>query len=401
MNNRCRIIYSALYLVFLAGLLSCAQKSAAPGKSYFLGTSSIKGNRIVPDSELDALIPQKPNRRLLGLPFFPYVGLYRFGQLFYNREEKQRKVIEVTQKYQKELREHENSARKQERIQRRFAKKLEKAQARATLGNFWMRVVGEAPVYFNPAEVAQNAEKMQRYLYNNGFFESKVNSRTDTILNRIRPIYLITENRPTILRHIDYQVNNFYADSIINKSKKEAALAEKKRYDGDAFEEERARIETLLRNEGYMGFSRQNITYLVNDTITNALTDSSFKSVDVNVRVEVPEENQAAIRYKINSVHFEVLPPAGTPDSLFSKDTTQRQNIEYIFTDKKFSTRILDSKIQMRPGEFYSQKKERSTQQHLALTDQFDFVNYSYTLDSTGKGINSYFKVIPLPKYQI
>ncbi|WP_138477414.1 translocation and assembly module lipoprotein TamL [Dyadobacter bucti] len=383
------------------GLASCAPRSATQSKSYYLGNSSIKGNRVISDAELDALIPQKPNRRFLGLPFFPYVGLYRFGELFYNREEKLRKVIEVTQNYQKESRIYENSPRKLEKVQRRYAKKLEKAQNRADQGNFWMRVVGEAPVYFNINEVSQNAEKMQKYLYNNGFFQAAVHFKQDTIFNRIRVNYLISENRPTMINNIRYQVKNNLADSILKANNKEATLVSKKRYDGDSFEEERIRIETLLRNQGYFGFSRQNVTYLVNDTITNAATDSLFKSVDVNVLVDVPSPNSKQARYKISSVNFEVLSPSGLPDSLFRKDTINFQGINYIFADKKFSTKILDTKIQVRPGAYYSQQKERDTQQQLSLTDQFRFVNYNYTFDSTGKGINSSFKVIPLEKYQI
>ncbi|WP_445447087.1 translocation and assembly module lipoprotein TamL [Dyadobacter psychrophilus] len=403
MNINSKITYSWYFFLILVGLSSCARKPASQAKSYYLGNSSIKGNQIINDSELEALIPQKPNRRLLGLPFFPYVGLYRFGELFYNREEKQRKVIEITQKYQNESRLNENSPRKLEKIQRRYAKKLEKAQTRVDEGNFWMRVLGEAPVYFVAAEVALNAEKMQKYLYNNGFFEAAVSYKPDTIFNRIRVNYFVAEKRPTMIRDIEYQVRNNMADSIINSNNKNPALQTKKRYDGDSFEEERIRIETLLRNQGYLGFSRQNISYLINDTITNASTDSFFKSVDVKVRVDMPGAIKNGERYKINSVHFEVLPPSGsTADSLYArKDTVNFRGIRYTFSDKRFATRILDSKIQVRPGAIYSQQKERDTQQQLSLTDQFRFVNYTYTLDSSGHGINSYFKVIPLEKYQI
>ncbi|WP_229253728.1 BamA/TamA family outer membrane protein [Dyadobacter sp. NIV53] len=360
----------------------------------------MKGNREISDSELDALIPQKPNRRLLGLPIFPYVGLYRFGQLFYNKEEKQRKVIEVTQNYQKESRLHENSPAKLEKIQRRYAKKLKRAQARAEKGNFWMRILGEEPVYFNLSDVEKNAEKMQKYLYNNGFFQSTVNFKPDTIFNRIRVQYLVKENRPTLLNNIRYAVNNILADSILKEHQKDGILVTKKRYDGDSFEDERIRIETLLRNEGYFGFSRQNVTYIVNDTITNPKTDSLYKLVDVNVRIDLPSGKASPERFTISSVNFDVMPPSDVPDSLFKKSNTTRQNINYSFTDKKFSTYILDSKIQVRPGEFYSQQKERDTQRQLSLTDQFRFINYSYKLDSTGHGIQGTFKAIPLDKYQ-
>ncbi|QRR04335.1 BamA/TamA family outer membrane protein [Dyadobacter sandarakinus] len=393
--------YSWVLILVLLSLASCAPRPASQSRSYYLGNSSFKGNRIISNSELDALIAQRPNRRFLGLPFFPYVGLYRFGELFYNKEEKQRRLIEVTQNYQKESRIYENNPRKLDKIQRKYAKKLQKAQVRVDQGNFWMRVLGEVPVYFDSSEVKQNAEKMQKYLYNNGFFNASVDYKPDTIFNRIRVTYLVAERKPTMIRDIQYQIRNVLADSIVRANTKDAVLVGRRRYDGDAFEEERIRLETLLRNEGYLGFTRQNISYLVNDTIRNPLTDSLFKSVDVQVRVNVPDQPGRPLRYRINSVHFEVLPSAGQMDSTFRKDTTFHQGIHYIFTDKHFATRILDSKIQVRPGAIYSQKKERDSQQQLSLTDQFRFVNYNYTLDSSGKGVNSYFRVIPLEKYQI
>lgn len=380
-------------------MTSCARKSSPQPRSYYLGSSTIKGNHAVSDSELDALIPQKPNRRLLGLPFFPYVGLYRFGQLFYNKEENQRKVIEVTQNYQKESRLHENSPTKLEKIDRRYAKKLNKAQTRVEKGNFWMRVLGEEPVYFNLNEVEKNAEKMQKYLFNNGFFQSKVNFQPDTTFNRIRVTYLVRENRPTNINNVTYVVNNQLVDSILTANMKNATIVPKKRYDQDAFEEERVRIETLLRNEGYFGFSRQNVTYIVNDTITNPKTDSLYKMVDINVTVEMPVGKINQERFTVSSVNFEVLPPSGLPDSLFRKTRLSRDSINYLFTDKKFSTYILGSKIQVRPGEIYSQQKERDTQRQLSLTDQFRFINYSYKLDSTGHGIQGTFKAVPLDKH--
>jgi len=354
---------------------------------------------VISDTDLDDLIPQRPNSRFLSLPIFPKVGLYQFGQLFYKKEEKQRKVIEVTQNYQKESRLHENNVRQLEKIQRRYAKRLARAQKRVDEGNFWMRVLGEAPVYYVQSDVVKNAEKMQKYLYNNGFFQNTVNFKTDTTFKRIRVKYLIQENRPAVLDQINYQVKNSLIDSLLKGSKKDAVLITKKRYDGDTFEEERVRIETLLRDQGYFGFSRQNVSFLINDTITRPKTDSLFKSVDVNVRVNLPAKETTLTPYSIESVRFEVLPPSGLPDSLFKKDTLYSQGIQYIFADKKFAPRILDTKIRVRPGDLYSQKNERDTQRQLSLTDQFRFVNYSF--DSTGHKIKVNYQAIPLEKYQV
>jgi outer membrane protein assembly factor BamA len=377
----------------------CARKSSTSTGQYFLGSSTFKGNKVISDAELDDLIPQRPNSRFLSLPIFPKVGIYQFGLLFYKREERQRKVIEVTQNYQKESRLHENNARQLEKIQRRYAKKIVRAQKRVDEGNFWMRVLGEAPVYYIQSEVVKNTEKMQKYLYNNGFFQSKVSFKNDTTFKRIQVKYLIDENRPTILDQIHYQVRNQLIDSLLKTSAKDAALISKKRYDGDAFEEERIRIETLLRNQGYFGFSRQNVAFVINDTLTKPKTDSIFKTVDVSVKVSLPAKELSPVPYSIESVRFEVLPPAGLPDSLFRKDTIYSQGIQYIFADKKFAPRILDTKILVRPGQLYSQRNERDTQRQLSLTDQFRFVNYNF--DSTGHKIKVNYQAIPLEKYQV
>lgn len=377
----------------------CAVKTGKKSNRFFLGNSTFKGNDAIPNSELDALIPQKPNRRFLGLPFFPYVGLYHFGTLFYKKEDSQRKVIELTQNYQKESSLHENSLKKLEKIQRRYAKRINKAQKRVEEGNFFMRVLGENPVYFVMDDVEKNKDKIHKYLYNNGFFENQVHFRTDSTKRRIRVRYQIEENKPTVLRNTYFTSKNSALDSILDQEKSNTLLLPKKRYDGDTFENERVRIETTLRNKGYYGFSRQNVSYLVNDTLTHATTDSLFKKVDVIVKVDIPQKLQPFKPYKIGSVFFEVLSTSNLPDSLFKKDTVEYQGIKYIFSEKRYSPRILNSKLQVRPDARYNQSLERETQQQLSLTDQFRFVNAP--LDSANHTLNVHYKALPLEKYQI
>ncbi|GAB3164873.1 translocation and assembly module lipoprotein TamL [Telluribacter humicola] len=388
--------------LFLSGLSGCAPQSVTESRRYLLGISTIKGNKVIKDDELEALIPQKANRRFLGLPIFPYLALYQVGQVAYNREEKQRKLSEITQEYQQKAALYADDLDKLKRIQRKYGKRIEKARRKVEEGNFMMRVLGEAPVYFDENEAARNADKMRNYLFNNGFYNASVNFKTDTIFQRIKVDYHVQENRPTHLRTISYQVRDSNIDSLLQNTKKQAELKPLQRYDGDAFEAERIRIETLLRNNGYYGFSRQYVSFLVNDTISSP--DSSHKVVDILVRVNNPpaQPGQSQARhtaYTVESVTFEVLPPAALPDTLFRKDSTTWNGINYIFTGRRFSPRILNSKIRIRPGQLYSQEDERLTQRQLSLMDQFRFVNYGF--DSTGNRLHGHFRAIPLDKYQL
>jgi hypothetical protein len=388
--------FALLALIQLSG---CVRQIPNDQKRSLLGTTVFKGNQTIKDSELEALIPQKPNRRFLGLPIFPYLALYQVGLVAYSKEDQQRKLNEITQEYQQKLAENQGNLAQLNKIQRRYSRKITKTQRRIEEGNDLMRILGEPPVYFDPLDVEKNAEKIKGYLFNNGFFQNTVEATTDTLFKRVRITYYIDENRPTLLRSIVYQVADPRVDSLLRITRKNAFLVAKDRYKGVSFEEERIRIETLLRDNGYYGFSRQNVSYLVNDTIRNPKTDSLYKQVDVRVRVDKPSGQTAFTPYKVQSVQFEVLPPSNLPDSLFQRDTTSYQGIRYIFSEKKFSPRILNSKLLIRPGKLYSQQDERETQRQLSLTDQFRFVNYGF--DTTASGLKSYFRAIPLDKYQI
>lgn len=377
----------------------CARQAPNGPKRYLLGTTTFKGNQTIKDGELEDLIPQKPNRRFLGLPIFPYLALYRAAEVTYNQDDHRRKLTGITQEYQQKAAQSQASPRKLRKIERKYGRKIARTKRRVEEGNDFMRIFGEPPVYFSEADAASNAGKISGYLFNNGFFENKVSYKTDTTFRRVRITYLIRENRPTLLRNVRYGIADPRIDSLVQEKKGQSWLKTKERYKGSSFEEERIRLETLLRDNGYYGFSRQYISYLVNDTITAPSTDSLYRQVDVLLRLEHPDGQATFKTYPVQSVQFEVLPPGNLPDSLFQKDTTLYQDIRYVFAEKKFSPRILNGKMLLRPGKLYSQQDERETQRQLSLTDQFRFLNYGF--DTTARGLHTYFRAIPLDKYQI
>lgn len=380
-------------------LPGCVRLSGEGPKPYLLGTTTFKGNTTIKDGELEDLIPQKPNRRFLGLPIFPYLALYQAAEVTYSKEDQQRKLAAIMLEYQQKTTEYQNSLRQLKKIQRRYERKIVRTKRRVEEGNDFMRILGEPPVYFSQEDLLKNTEKVRGYLFNNGFFENKVTYETDTSFKRIRITYLIQENRPTLLRDVLYSIADPRVDSLVEKDKDKSVLKNGERYKGTSFEEERIRLETLLRDNGYYGFSRQYVSYLVNDTITAPQTDSLYKQVDVLLRVENPSGEGTFTVYPVQSVQFEVLQPGNLPDSLFQKDTTTLEGIRYIFAEKRFSPRILNGKMLVRPGNVYSQQDERETQRQLSLTDQFRFINYSF--DTTAQGLRGYFRAIPLDKYQV
>lgn len=193
-------------------------------KKYLLGTTTFKGNTTIKDGELEDLIPQKPNRRFLGLPIFPYLALYQAAEVTYSKEEQQRKLTALTQEYQQKTTEYQNSPRQLKKIQRQFGRKIARTKRRVEEGNDFMRILGEPPVYFSQEDLLKNTEKVRGYLFNNGFFENKVTYAIDTSFKRIRTSYIIRENRPTLLRDVRYSIADPRVDSLVEKDKDKSVL---------------------------------------------------------------------------------------------------------------------------------------------------------------------------------
>jgi outer membrane protein assembly factor BamA len=386
--------YSILIAVVLLGFSFSVQAQ----KQYLLGSSTVKGQKVIRSEELLELIPQKPNRRFLGLPVYHYLGLYRASKVFYNPEPRRRKLALLTAEYKQLTEQMNNEGVNTLRSQKKVAKRILRAERYIRDGNFGMRILGESPVYFNESEVIRNAQKMQVYLQTNGFFEGQVRYSTDTIIGRIKTTYLIEEGTEARLNSIRYEISDTHMDSLANAAQKSSPLQAQTRYRGANFEAERIYLETLFRNNGYYGFTRQFTQFLVNDTLS-MLPGKPYKPLDVLVRIAPPSPTTNHIRYTLGQLHFEVLPAASTSPIQSTKDTLENEGVRFVFSGIPYSPRILGSKLTLKQGDLYRLKNERETQRQLTLTDQFRFVNYAF--DTSGTTLNGYFRATPLDKHQI
>lgn len=379
--------------------LGCATTKNNGDKEYLLGKTSIKGNKVIKDDDIEALIPTKPNRRFLTLPLYPYLWIYRVGSSVYNREYHRRRLTDLTLEYQTLLADSSLTEKKQNKLRRKYAKRIEKARLGVEQGNWWMRVPGEPPVYHSKEEADNNLTKIKAHLFNKGFFDAEVTYKFDTSFQRVRNIYFVREGRPTIIRNTTIRSRNPTIDSLLNQPRLgESLLKPGDRYDQGIFEEERIRIETVLKNNGYYAFTRQNVSFLVNDTIRTE-ADSIRKTIDINTFVANTPPPTGQQQFSITDVTMEVQPSSGVDPNRVVRDTVEHQGITYIFSDKSYSPRILNSMVRLRPGNIYSQLDERYTQRQLSLTDQFQFINLAF--DTTGHQVRSKINVIPLNKYEL
>ncbi|QHV94817.1 translocation and assembly module lipoprotein TamL [Spirosoma endbachense] len=412
LNNRRhqrRLTHYSLLIIHCTLILSlsgCLSSKRLQGDKYILTAQTVKGNRTITSEQLESLIPQKPNRRILGLPITPPLWFYQLGLRKYNRDAVLRELEAKTNEFEQQSQQLANQPKALKKLNRRFSKQAKKLRQEAEEGNWLMRNLGEPPSYFTQGDAQTNSAKMQKYLSDKGFFHARTAYKLDTLRRRqIRVNYQITENAGFYLRNIKYEIADARVDSLIRNSLIVSKLKAGERFDLDNISGEKIRIESLLRDQGYYTFSRQYIPVTDLDTTRRGVerlpdADTLHRPIDVYLQILNPPGRSEHPIYRIGDVEVRISPdelqPAIIPTGL---DTVRRNGITYLLGGRNISSRLLDSKIRTRPGALYSQTNYRETQRSLFLLNQFKFVNLNF-IDTTNRRLRTLITATPLDKYE-
>lgn len=393
-------IHHSSLIIFLTGCYTSRTND------YLLYTNSIRGNQVVSSDELEGLIPQKPNRRILRTPITFPLWIYQAASKGYNRDSAINQLAAKTTEFERKSEMLGNDPKALKKLNRRFNREARKLRRNAEEGNWFMRNVGEKPVYFLPLDAQANAAKIQQYLRRTkGFFLATVGYSVDTLIDgRVRVNYLVNEETPFIFRTITYEIADPAIQTLVETKKADTFLHIGDRFDGGNVESERTRIEELLRNNGYYEFSRDYIRPRSEQDITTPLTaDTPTRPIDFTIRILNPPRQSAHPVYRIGEVKVTIVPsPVQTENTptVVPLDTTVTNGITYFYSGRQYAPRLLDSKIRLRPNELYSVSNYNLTQRQLFLLNQFKFVNINFT-DTTARLLRTEIRAIPLEKYEI
>lgn len=225
----------------------------------------------------------------------------------------------------------------------------------------------------NPGLRAEVATDILKYY---GYFNGKV--ETEVLTDRKNPkkadvVYRIHFGEPYIYDSINYTRFPHAVDSIIGSSLRSAFVKSGMQFNAAAMEEERTRISTLLRNNGYFNFQPGYLNYLA-DTINTP--------GKVNLRMQAVKNipPKAYSTYRIGNISIRVTDSGNsTMTGRLKGDTLKLTGISYIYNSKKIPVRVgaLLRNIQLRRGELYSQEKQQNATTLLNQMNIFSNVNFS------------------------
>lgn len=352
MTNNVKWFRKIFYFLVMAILFfSCSPTKRVSENEYLLDKSKIKIDQgKVSKEELKKYIRQKSNKRILGLRF--HLWLYNMAN-----PEKEKGM------------------------------------------SGWLRKIGEEPVIYDEYLKIKSNQQLTGYLHSKGFYSAHVKDTLHYKRKKVRVNYHITTNEPIIIRSLSYIIHDKAIESIIMSDTPNSLVKIGGNFDTDMLQEERQRIEQLLKQKGYYNFNKQFVTYLAdstsNKTMVNlTLTIKKFQQVESN-NVTTHKDHK---KYQINRVFvytdFDPRQALLLKEKYYSSFDTIYDNGIYFITKpfNKTKHKIVFQANFIREGSLYNINDVNSTYQHLNSLQIFKLINiqfselYSMANDSLAMG---------------
>lgn len=347
-----------LIILFLA--LGCSNTKYLPEGDmlYVGGTVKIedsvmpKKQRKTMEKELEALLRPRPNRSLFGLKF----KLYMYNLAGEPKKEK-------------------------------------------GLRNWLRNKVGEPPVLFSQVDMDYNADVLQSYAENKGYFKTRTSADSTSSRRRATANYTVRPGRQFTIRNVTFPDSAGTAlERAIGRTKGRSLLKPGTPYDLDVIKSERDRIDTRLKNRGYFYFNPDYLLVRVDSTVGDYQTD-----LKVIVKETTPETARKV--YKIgNIVIFPNYNLTDNNDSIRVMPSAIEKYKDFTIIDSAhtFKPMIYDRSLFFHKGDIYNRRDHNLSLNRLVNMGVFKFVKNEFKAsDSLKNTLDAFYYLTPSPKKSI
>jgi outer membrane protein assembly factor BamA len=318
-------------------IFSCAPAKYVPEDSYLLNRNKVIIRQDKLDkSDLESYLLQKPNKRILGI---------RLNLFYYNLS-------------------NINKTR---------------------WPHGWLRKIGEEPVVYDPFLTSRTREQFKIYLENKGYYEAQVLDSIRYKKRNAKVIYEINPGEPLRVRNICYLFEDTSIVSIILNDTVNSLVVKGMLFDKEKLQNERIRLEELMKQNGYYNFSKEYIYFNAELVPGRHLVDLTFvikeyTEGETNRRSMVKHHK----KYKIDEVTFypdydpyEVITRTGDNND---QDTIIYGKTRFIYRNKpNIKPQVLFNHYYILPGEICDIRDNNKTYRNLSSLGLFRFININYT----------------------
>jgi outer membrane translocation and assembly module TamA len=253
---------------------------------------------------------------------------------------------------------------------------------------------GEPPAYLDSTAVLRDVERLEIYYEQQGFRDATISATVEEVPepDRVRVVYHVEPGPPTYLRAVTYEGLDRLSEAQKHRLVRGAVLEPERidaeqplefrvasqRYTKPLLLEERQRLLSFLRNEGFARVARDSIRAIVYQSVAD--------SFDVTFRI------QTGGAYRFGDVQFRVVGreerAQTVVDTLEVKHSTVASGYEPAVTvqveqDRRLRPSLLRRALQFEPGAPYDRSQLLATKRRLESTGIFTFTNIIPQVDDT------------------
>ncbi|WP_179343825.1 translocation and assembly module lipoprotein TamL [Winogradskyella ursingii] len=268
--------------------------------------------------------------------------------------------------------------------------------------NSWLKRTGEAPVILDETQTIKTTNQLRKYYFSKGWFNSEVDYEIEKDSNKRAQItYKVNKNKPYVLDSINAIISTPAIDSLYNKFSKASLLKKGEQYDEQNFENERERINTYLRNEGFYYFGQDYIRF---ETDTIGTEHKINTDLIISNRIIRGDDSSTVTPFKIYKVKEVNLYTDDTYENRFDTvtDTTVFKNYNLYSKDKlRFRPKALTDAVFINKGEKYSDLARSRTSRYLNDLQMFRYPSIEYIENEEDTTLTANIYLEPKKKYQL
>jgi outer membrane protein insertion porin family len=262
---------------------------------------------------------------------------------------------------------------------------------------YWLKnKVGEAPVFYSKVDLQYNKSVLQNFSENHGYFNTKTTADSSRIGKKAKARYTVIPKRQYKIREVLFPGDSTLLSAAVAETKAKTLLKKDQSYSLDVIKEERVRIDSRLKEQGFYYFNADYLKVQVDSTVADHQVD-----LIVKLKRETPELSK--IQYKINDIIVYPNYSIGS-ESLIANPEASRTYRDFTIVDSEnlFKPIIFDRTLYFNKGDFYNRTNHNLSLNRLVNLGTFKFVKNQFKVsDTLGNFLDAYYYLSPLPKKSI
>jgi outer membrane protein assembly factor BamA len=345
----------SLLLILGSIILSCNPTRTLTQGEFLVNKNVVKvDDKNISTDDIYGYIKQKPNRRILSLFRF-HLGVYNYAKV---------------------------------------------GKKESKLDKWIINTIGEPPVILDTMLTNKSVKQIKLYMNSKGYFNSVIRKEIIYKKKKAEIKYIVNAQQPYTIRSINYSIADELIKKIVFSDTSNSLILRGKNYDTDILQDERERITTTLKNDGYYNFAKEFITYDIDSALGDHRLDITLQLKDPVQRFKDYPDSVVMLhhkRYKINNINiytdYNSLQLDTVAYKKFSYSAAQRKKTlspavyNFFYKDTfRIKPKVITQAIFFKHGDYYNLKDADQTYSRMVDMKLFKFVNVGFTessLDST------------------